>query len=113
MRRSAPTVRMVPVATMVPWFGIRRGTLAVVPSVPGLVSVIVAPAKSSGDSLFVRAFSTTSSYRAWKAAKSMRSEERRVGKEGRGGWGRGHGKKGRRVHQLEVTQSMRACRDVA
>ena len=61
MRRSPPTDWMVPVATIVPWFGISRGTLAVVPSVPGLVRVTVAPAKSSGDSLFVRAFSTISS----------------------------------------------------
>ena len=61
MRRSPPTDRMVPVATIVPWFGMSRGTLAVVPSVPGLVRVTVAPAKSSGDSLLVRAFSTISS----------------------------------------------------
>ena len=57
----AAIVLIVPVATIVPCPGMRRGTLAVVPSVPGLVSVIVAPAKSSGDSLFVRAFSTSSS----------------------------------------------------
>ena len=36
MRRSAPTSRIVPVATIVPWLGMSRGTLAVVPSVPGI-----------------------------------------------------------------------------
>ena len=61
MRRSPATERMVPVATIVPWFGISRGTLAVVPRVPGLVSVIVAPTKSSGDSLLARALATSSS----------------------------------------------------
>ena len=37
---------------------------ATVPSPPGLVSDIVAPAKSSGMSLLVRAFSTSPSYAA-------------------------------------------------
>ena len=59
--RSSPTSRMAPVATMVPWPGIRRGTDAVVPSVPGLVRLIVAPTKSSGDSLLARAPSTSCS----------------------------------------------------
>ena len=61
MRRSGPTSRMVPVATIVPWLGMSRGTLAVVPSVPGLVRVMVAPTKSSGPSLLARAFATSSS----------------------------------------------------
>ena len=44
MIRTAPTWRIVPVAMMDPCpFG-RRGTEAEVPSVPGLVSVMVAPA---------------------------------------------------------------------
>src|SRR5213083_2978873 len=51
----------------------RRGTEATVPMVPGFVSVMVAPAKSSGRSLLPRAFSTSDSYVAWKVAKSMRS----------------------------------------
>ncbi len=32
-----------PVATIVPWPGIRRGTEAMVPMPPGLVSVMLAP----------------------------------------------------------------------
>jgi len=50
---------MAPVAMIDPWPIIRRGTEATVPMVPGLVSVIVAPAKASGSSLLVRAFSTS------------------------------------------------------
>ena len=61
IRRSPPTVRIVPVATIVPWFGISRGTLAAVPSVPGLVRVIVAPIRSSTLSLLPRAAVTSSS----------------------------------------------------
>jgi hypothetical protein len=61
IRRSSPTERMVPVATMVPWFGMSRGTDALVPSVPGFVRVIVAPLKSSGESRLPRALSTSSS----------------------------------------------------
>ena len=61
IRRSAATLRIVPVATIVPWFGISLGTLAAVPSVPGLVSVIVAPVMSSTPSLPPRAASTSSS----------------------------------------------------
>ena len=52
---------MAPVATIVPWPAMSRGTEAVVPRVPGLVSVIVPPARSSGESRLVRAFSTSSS----------------------------------------------------
>src|SRR6266702_4494579 len=51
----------------------RRGTEATVPMVPGFVSVMVAPAKSSGRSLLPRAFSTSDSYVAWKVAKSIPS----------------------------------------
>ena len=79
MSRCPPTDRMAPVATIVPWPAIRRGTEAVVPSVPGFVSVIVPPVRSSGDSLLVRAFSTRSSYRAWKAAKSIEAASRMTG----------------------------------
>ena len=38
---------------MAPWPGIRRGTDCTVPSVPGLVSDTVVPAKSSGAILLV------------------------------------------------------------
>ena len=38
---------MAPVAMMAPWPGIRRGTEPTVPTVPGLVSEIVVPWKSS------------------------------------------------------------------
>ena len=48
---------MAPTATMVPCPAMRRGTEATVPSPPGLVSWMVPPEKSSGMSLFVRAFS--------------------------------------------------------
>ena len=49
---------MAPTAMMLPWPAMSRGTDATVPSPPGLVSDMVAPAKSSGISLLVRAFST-------------------------------------------------------
>ncbi len=42
-----------PTPMMAPWPGIRRGTDCTVPSVPGLVSDTVAPAKSSGAILLV------------------------------------------------------------
>ncbi len=65
--RSSPTPEnstgypIAPTAMMLPWPAIRRGTEATVPSPPGLVSDIVAPAKSSGRRRFVRAFSTSPS----------------------------------------------------
>jgi hypothetical protein len=59
--RRSPMARIVPVATMTPWLGISRGTLALVPSVPGLVRVIVAPRKSSGERRLLRALLTSSS----------------------------------------------------
>ena len=34
---------MAPVATIVPWPGIRRGTLATVPMPPGFVRLMLAP----------------------------------------------------------------------
>ena len=52
---------IAPTPTMTPWSGMSRGTDCRVPSVPGLVSVTVVPAKSSGVSLFARVFLTTSS----------------------------------------------------
>ena len=56
---------------MLPWPAMSRGTDATVPSPPGLVSVMVAPAKSSGMRRLVRAFSTAASYAAWNPAKSI------------------------------------------
>ncbi len=58
MTLAGPIWRIAPVAMIEPWPFMRRGTEATVPIVPGLVSVIVAPAKSSGRSLLVRALST-------------------------------------------------------
>ncbi|GAA3109649.1 hypothetical protein GCM10020001_029860 [Nonomuraea salmonea] len=52
---------MAPTPMMVPWPGIRRGTEWTVPMVPGLVSEIVVPEKSSTPSLPARALRTTSS----------------------------------------------------
>ncbi len=46
---------------MAPWPGMSRGTDWTVPMVPGLVRVTVAPAKSSGVSLFVRTLRMRSS----------------------------------------------------
>ena len=56
-----------------PWPGIRRGTEAVVPSVPGFVSEIVVPSKSETLILPVRARVTTSSAAAANSAKFIRS----------------------------------------
>ena len=49
---------IAPVATIVPWPTIRRGTDAIVPIPPGLVSEMLPPVRSSAVSVFVRAFST-------------------------------------------------------
>jgi hypothetical protein len=61
---------MVPTPTITPWPGISRGTDWTVPMVPGLVSVTVTPVKSSGETLLFLTLAMSSSYRAWKAAKS-------------------------------------------
>ncbi len=50
-----------PTPMIVPWPCIRRGTECTVPMVPGLVSEIVVPAKSSTVSLLPRARRTMSS----------------------------------------------------
>ena len=52
---------MAPTAMMLPWPAMSRGTEATVPRPPGLVSDIVAPAKSSGMRRLVRALSTSAS----------------------------------------------------
>ena len=49
--RTRPGSRGVPTPTMTPWPGMSRGTDCTVPIVPGLVSVTVVPAKSSGAEL--------------------------------------------------------------
>ena len=58
--RSSPTGYAIePVATIVPWPTIRRGTDAIVPIPPGLVSVTLPPVRSSAVRVLVRAFSTS------------------------------------------------------
>ncbi len=52
---------IAPAPTIAPWPCIRRGTECTVPMVPGLVSEIVTPAKSSAVSLPSRARRTMSS----------------------------------------------------
>ena len=58
---------------MKPWPGMSRGTEWTVPIIPGLVIVAVVPAKSSGESLFVRTLRMSSSYAAKNDAKSSSS----------------------------------------
>src|SRR3954447_3762599 len=64
---------IAPTPTIVPWPAISRGTECTVPIVPGLVRVIVVPAKSSAVSLLPRARRTMSSYADQKPAKSIDS----------------------------------------
>ncbi len=62
---------IAPTPMIVPCPSIRRGMECSVPIVPGLVSVIVVPAKSSTVSLLLRARRTMSSYADQNAAKSL------------------------------------------
>ena len=62
---------IAPTPTIVPWPLISRGTEWTVPMVPGLVRLIVVPAKSSAVSLLPRARRTTSSYAVQNCAKSI------------------------------------------
>ena len=62
---------MAPTPTIAPWPRIRRGTEWLVPIVPGLVSEMVVPWKSSTVSWPSRALRTTSSYAVQNAAKSI------------------------------------------
>ncbi len=71
--RNCAGYSIAPVAMIAPWPGIRRGTEAVVPSVPGFVSEIVVPSKSETLILPVRARVTTSSAAAANSAKLIRS----------------------------------------
>ena len=50
---------IAPVAMIVPWPTISRGTEAIVPIPPGFVSEMFPPVRSSAVSVFVRAFSTS------------------------------------------------------
>ncbi len=63
-----------PTPMIVPWPCISRGTEWLVPIVPGLVRVMVVPAKSSTASLPARAFFTICSYAAQNCAKSSVSQ---------------------------------------
>jgi len=58
---NAAGYSIAPTPTMVPWPAISRGTQWLVPSVPGLVRLIVVPAKSATVSLLLRALRTMSS----------------------------------------------------
>jgi hypothetical protein len=69
---------IAPTPTIVPWPTVRRGTEWLVPIVPGLVSEIVTPEKSSAVSLFVRALRTMSSYDAQNCEKLMFSQPLRA-----------------------------------
>ncbi len=71
--RNCAGYSIAPVAMIAPCPGIRRGTEAVVPSVPGLVSEIVVPSKSGTLILPVRARRTTSSAAATNSAKLILS----------------------------------------
>ena len=56
---------------IVPCAGIKRGTEATVPIVPGFVSEIVVPSKSEISSVLLRALRTTSLYDLRNCAKSI------------------------------------------
>src|SRR3989441_9216211 len=79
MTFAPPSVRIAPVAMIEPCPFMRRGTEATVPIVPGLVNVMVAPAKSSGTSLTVasRSEEHTSELQslAYLVCRIIRSEE--------------------------------------
>src|SRR3954451_13429343 len=62
---------IAPTPMIVPWPRISRGTEWLVPIVPGLVSEIVVPWKSSTPRAAMRALRTTSSYAVQNAAKSI------------------------------------------
>ena len=62
---------IAPTPMIAPWPFISRGTEWLVPIVPGLVSEIVVPWKSSMVSLLLRALRTMSSYAVQNAAKSI------------------------------------------
>ena len=59
IRPSPGGYAIEPVAMIVPWPTISRGTEAIVPIPPGFVSVRFPPVSSSAVSVFVRAFSTS------------------------------------------------------
>ena len=59
--RNSAGYSMAPTPMIAPWPAMSRGTLWTVPMLPGFVSVIVVPAKSSAVSLPARARRTRSS----------------------------------------------------
>jgi hypothetical protein len=63
---------MEPVAMIVPWPVMSRGTEATVPIPPGFVSETFAPCRSSAVSLFSRALAMRSSKAALKSANDLR-----------------------------------------
>ncbi len=71
MPANAAGYSIAPTPMIVPWPCISRGTECSVPMVPGLVRLIVVPAKSSVVSLPCRARRTMSSYAARTSAKSI------------------------------------------
>ncbi len=71
--RNCAGYSIAPVAMIAPCPGIRRGTEAVVPSVPGFVREMVVPSKSVSLILPVRARVTTSSAAAANSAKVILS----------------------------------------
>ena len=71
MARNSAGYSIAPVAMMAPWPGIRRGTEAVVPRVPGFVREIVVPSKSDSFSFPARARATTSSEAARNSPKRI------------------------------------------
>ena len=78
--RSSPTGYPIdPVATIVPCPIISRGTLATVPSPPGLVREMLPPVKSSAVSVLVRALSTSSLYASRNSGKLLRPASRITG----------------------------------
>jgi hypothetical protein len=70
---------MAPVATIVPWPGISRGTEATVPMPPGLVSTMLAPRRSSTLRVLLRARAMSRSYSSRKAAKVIAPASRITG----------------------------------
>ena len=68
-----------PVATIVPWPTISRGTEAIVPIPPGFVRLTLPPVRSSAESVFVRAFSTSALYASRNSLKLSRPASRITG----------------------------------
>ena len=77
---SSPTGYAIePVATIVPWPTISRGTEATVPMPPGLVRVRLPPLRSSAVRVLVRALSTSALYASRNCRKLRRPASRMTG----------------------------------